>query len=547
MAALIGSSHDPDGIRMSAIRLWFRRLRSSRPLQAVAVLGSLVFVGIIVGTVLLAQELRDRETGEARRNLMNLNAVLTEATGRALESVDLVLRSIVEDLKGDGIETLEDYRRLQSGKATHDALKAKTAGLPQLDALSLVGSDGRLINFSRAFPIPEIEISDREHFKSLRDTAVQEPMLSELLTNRGSNEATVYVARRVRATSGAFLGIVYAALDLSYFRDFYGSLDLGRDSSISIWRMDGLLLVRHPPFAGEGRPFSNPALRDVTATSPPLSYETQEGIDGKARFVTRRVVPDFPAVVVATRTVAEALAEWRRLSIVFGVAGALVSAAVVALMIAVAQQFLSYEEVARAVEEKTAAVQGRAQAEALLRQSQKLEVMGQLTSGVAHDFNNLLTVVIGNLDLLGRRLPADQAALRRYVDGAKGGADRAASLTQRLLAFSRRQSLEPQTLDANDLIAGMRDLMRQTLGENMILDLDLEPGLAPVFADPSQLEAALLNLVVNARDAMPGGGRCRSRPATRRRPVQAMAASRARPARSGSRSPIRGSACRPKS
>jgi PAS domain S-box-containing protein len=142
-----------------------------------------------------------------------------------------------------------------------------------------------------------------------------------------------------------------------------------------------------------------------------------------------------------------------------------------------------------------------------LRQSQKMEAVGQLTGGIAHDFNNMLAVVIGSLDLLGRRIgPADLRA-KRYVDAAADGARRAALLTQRLLAFARQQPLQPEALNANRLVAGMSELIRGSLGSDIRLETVLAAGVWRVHADPNQLENVLLNLAVNARDAMPGGGR----------------------------------------
>ena len=144
-------------------------------------------------------------------------------------------------------------------------------------------------------------------------------------------------------------------------------------------------------------------------------------------------------------------------------------------------------------------------AQAALRQSQKLESMGQLTGGVAHDFNNLLTPIVGALDLLQRR-GLDDPRMERLVGGAQQSAERARVLVQRLLAFARRQPLKPVPVDLARLIGGMRELIASTVGPRVKVEIDLEPGLPCVMADPNQLEMAILNLGVNARDAMPDGG-----------------------------------------
>jgi PAS domain S-box-containing protein len=144
--------------------------------------------------------------------------------------------------------------------------------------------------------------------------------------------------------------------------------------------------------------------------------------------------------------------------------------------------------------------------EAALRQAQKMEAVGQLTGGVAHDFNNLLQVILGNLDILRRMQPHDPR-LTRAADSAIASAKRAAALTQRLLAFSRRQPLDPKPVDSNALVSGMSDLLRRTLGETIELQTIRGAGLWLIEVDSNELEAAILNLAVNARDAMPEGGR----------------------------------------
>ena len=147
----------------------------------------------------------------------------------------------------------------------------------------------------------------------------------------------------------------------------------------------------------------------------------------------------------------------------------------------------------------------RVHAEQALLQSQKVEIIGNLTGGVAHDFNNLLMAILGSLELLRKRLP-DDASLLRLVDTATEGARRGRSLTSRMLAFARRQDLKPERTDLAGLVSGMTELMRRSLGPTIAVDVQMPARLAAVEIDPNQLEAALLNLVVNARDAMHGKG-----------------------------------------
>jgi signal transduction histidine kinase len=163
------------------------------------------------------------------------------------------------------------------------------------------------------------------------------------------------------------------------------------------------------------------------------------------------------------------------------------------------------EALAGAYSELQVQVEERARAEEQLRQAQKMQALGQLTGGIAHDFNNLLTVIQGSADILRRPDLAEPKRIR-FAEAIVQTAGRAAALTRQLLAFARRQPLQPEVIDLNGKILGMIDLLDRTLGERIAVETDLQDGLCAIEADPGQLEAAILNIAVNARDAMPEGG-----------------------------------------
>ena len=163
------------------------------------------------------------------------------------------------------------------------------------------------------------------------------------------------------------------------------------------------------------------------------------------------------------------------------------------------------DSLAGLVAERTKELQ---QSEAQLRQSQKMEAIGQLTGGIAHDFNNLLTGIIGGIDLVRRRIDRGELAdVGRIMDAVEASSNRAANLTQRMLAFSRLQPLDFTAVDVNDLIRSVGDVLSRSIGENIELTIDVQDDLWSADTDPGQLETAILNLVINARDAMPNGGR----------------------------------------
>jgi PAS domain S-box-containing protein len=166
-----------------------------------------------------------------------------------------------------------------------------------------------------------------------------------------------------------------------------------------------------------------------------------------------------------------------------------------------------FQAVGRDVTSERQAAKALREAEDALRQSQKMEAIGQLTGGIAHDFNNLLTGIIGSMEVLKRRIAANRFEdIQRFMDAAIVSANRAAALTHRLLAFARRQPLDPKALNLNQLMGGMEELLRRTLGEQVRLSIVLGEGLGSVVTDAHQLENAVLNLAINARDAMPDGG-----------------------------------------
>ena len=224
----------------------------------------------------------------------------------------------------------------------------------------------------------------------------------------------------------------------------------------------------------------------------------------------RAIVNEFNAAesdLLKKREAAEATARAIMLGMVLVFLASAAGAALGALMLSGAL----IRELRQRTEALAEETRVRKDTQAILAQTQKMESIGQLAGGIAHDFNNLMTVVIGNLDSAERRLarggPADASSIGRPIAAAMQGARRAASLTQRLLAFSRQQVLSPQQVDLNRLVASLSEMLTRTVGETIAVETILGSGLWPTFVDVSQLENAIVNLVVNARDAMPDGGR----------------------------------------
>jgi signal transduction histidine kinase/CheY-like chemotaxis protein len=473
----------------------------------------LLTVGAILGAALgAALELRYRDVADARRDLTSLDLLLVEETSRSLQSVDLVLRSVQTKLLADGVIDSESYARKEAGHEMYAFLQGRIAGLPQLAGLTLLAADGRLISFSRDAPVPEIKVADQDFFRALREQPADRPFVSDPVEDRASGTWTVHLGRRVTTQGGTFVGFVLGAIDIAYFENLYRSLRLGDGGGVSLWRRDGTLLARYPRIPGIGQRLPIKSFHGMLDKADFGTYETERSLDGPARLVATAAAKDFPIVVNVTRTFDQILSDWRRAALtILGIATLAAVAAAFAIWTLV-RQLAAYEELAVAVGEREKAIEERGKIEAQLRQAQKLEAVGQLTGGIAHDFNNLLTVILGGLETIRRRLPAlphstDTARIARAAEMAVQSVESAATLTHRLLAFSRNQPLDPKILRPDELVQSMTELLRRTLGEKIELETRLSAGVWRIRADPNQLENAILNLAVNSRDAMPDGGR----------------------------------------
>jgi signal transduction histidine kinase/ActR/RegA family two-component response regulator len=468
--------------------------------------GVLVILLVCIGAGLAIRELRLRDINDEKRELTALDLLLAEETERTLQSVDLVLTSLQQDLALDGMTKPLQLIRSQSDTTTYMLLKSRIVGIPQLASVSIIGFDGRLINSSTRYPAPESNVAGSDYFNALKDAPNSGSYLS-LPVQNDSGTWTIYLARRINGASKKFLGLVVAAIDLAYFDNLYRTLGLGGHGAVSLWRRDATLLARYPSLQGIGHIFKIAAFNGMLRDDQPVTYETAEGLDGQPRIVATMPVKQFPLVVNISKGIEQILADWHQAAALIAVGALFCVVALCFVLWLLIRQFNTYEALTVADEERNKAVAEREQAEAQLRQAQKLESIGQLTGGIAHDFNNLLTAVLGNLELLKKYTERGEVRLHRWASNAFDAANRGAVLTQRLLVFSRRQPLEPHAADLVAMLASMSDLLRRTLGENIDIETHVASGLWQAFADINQLDNAILNIAINARDAMDGHGR----------------------------------------
>ncbi|PWC48039.1 hybrid sensor histidine kinase/response regulator [Azospirillum sp. TSA6c] len=484
-----------------------RLLKENRPLQRIGALGIGLLAVLCGGTAMVLDRLHGETVTEAMLGLRTLNASLAEQTARTIEGIDLTVSGIAEQIPLENRRSPEAFSQLRTDRQVYEILKAKASSLPQMEALSLIAADGTLVNFTRQFPAPVLDLSQRDYYLALKDADPGRAYLSRPTQSLVTREWTLYIARRVNDPDGRLAGLVVGVIRLSYFEQFYRSLHVTPGSGFSLWWRDGMLLARFPPTPDRiGTVATDPIIDSQLSQSGIAATTLKSSIDGEDRILSVQQLRNYPLVVAVSRTRGEILARWESQAVVIAAAG-LVSAVALALMLwAMARQFLAYETANRALGERRQAVEARDEAEEHVRQLQKMEALGQLTGGVAHDFNNLLQAVRSSLHMLEAGGELRGAESRRALEVASQAVDRGATLTQHLLAFARRQRLAPAPVDLGAQVGGMATLLERTLGGAIRIRIDRDADVPPALVDPHQFDIALLNLAINARDAMPDGG-----------------------------------------
>jgi PAS domain S-box-containing protein len=330
---------------------------------------------VALGTWLLLSDLRARAIAAESRELERLALVLSDQADRALQSTELVQTSLLERMESLVIISAEDYRQQMTTEDVHHELRTRIAALPQLDAITLIDADGTLLNFSRYWPIPSVNVSDRDYFKALKADPKLERFVSEPVPNRGTGTWTIYIARRFSAPDGAFLGLVLGAIELRYFEDFFRSVALGDDGSISLFRRDGILLARHPNSAPAiGRSYADSAVfRRIQAGADSGAVRQVSPIDGRDRIVATHGLAHYPVVVNVTNTVDGALRDWRDQAKYLGATAAL-------LILSIAGGVLLAVRQARGRDLLQAANAARAEAEAELRLLQERKTLAAVVA-----------------------------------------------------------------------------------------------------------------------------------------------------------------------
>jgi len=446
---------------------------------------------------------------DTQRQLARLDVIFAEQTGRTIEAVDLLVSG--------ALETTQTQRLKLAG--VNEALRRRIQGVRQLAAILVVDPSGHLL-------------VSTDTDRTATPQATVEALLAQYRTNPhagllisppfqiANNKWNVLLARFDTAQDGSLIAMAVGSINLNYFEDFYHAVELNEHGAIVLTLRDGTVLARYPHVdAVIGTSFGDlPPFTQVLANAQAGTLLMQSPVDGSTRVTAIRALKALPLAVMISVDQEQILLDWNHQALaLIGVASVL-GGTVVLLLLSLAHRSrqierlldetrASHERAEQAKDRLLYQISERERAEVALRQAQRIEAIGQLTGGVAHDFNNLLTVVLGNVEILQRRAEQDgDGSHAARLSAIRAAAERGATLTQHLLSFARRQPLMPKVTDLNVMIRGMRDLLDSALDMRAQAVFRLADDLWPAMVDQSQIELVVLNLVINARDAMPDGG-----------------------------------------
>ncbi len=337
---------------MSEIRPKTALAAAMRP--ATALVASALVLSVLIAScaTLFVVNMHDQAVQSVERSLIGLSTILADQADRSLQAMEMVQEAVIEGMHEAKVATPADFAVAASQHDLHLALKARIAALPQVNAITIVDHTGKLLNFSRFWPIPDVNIADRDYFKALVAAPQLQRFIGQPVQNRGDGTWTIYVARKVTAPDGTFLGLVLGAVELGYFERLYQQITPTDDAVVSVFRDDGTLLVRHPRrerTIGKIFPTTGAALIAMKSRTGGVLRNVSP-IDGQERLIATKALAGYPLILSVSRTAEAALATFRGQRLVVGTAAGLLVACIAALLLLFLRQARAERRIAGAEE-----------------------------------------------------------------------------------------------------------------------------------------------------------------------------------------------------
>ena len=486
------------------------------PLRMLYFGAALLILVLLATSAAVILHIREVQLRHEESDLKNISLTLAEQADRSFQAVDLVISSVAARVAAEGVFGSASFIEKMAGQDVHLRLKEKITGVPQLDAVNLFDHDGEMINSSRSWPHPNVNIADRDFFKVIKADPNLKTYVTEPVVARISGKWTLYLARRVSGANGEFVGLVLGAIALDYFEDFYRAISLDDGHSVAIQRSDGLMLARFPPTNDIGKTFSS-SQRLLGGRTSGVLYEPSP-IDGATRIKAAHLVTHYPLVALATETVEAALASWRGFAWLISLA---------ALGSAFSMAFAAFA-FGRQLKERTTL----AEAQAKIRRQEDLaeafdamkaakeaaemadRAKSEFLANMSHELRTPLNAVIGfsEVMLLEQFGPLGNVRYRAYVRDIHDSGSHLLNIINEILNLSKASSgkleLTEDWFDARDVVNSVCRLVQPRIdGKNLSLVVNMPPDDLSIHADQRMLMQMLLNLLSNACKFTPPNGR----------------------------------------
>jgi diguanylate cyclase (GGDEF)-like protein len=433
-------------------------------LRVLVVLGVLLALLIAAGGAILLRNLHERTILAAERELEGLSLVLAEQADRSLQAIDLVQDRIIDGLRERGVVSATDFVAQMSGRTVHDNLRATITALPQINAVTIIDSQGKLVNFSRYWPIPEVDVSDRDYFQALTGDVHRDRFISGPVKNRGDGAWTMYVVRRVSAPDGSFLGLVLGGVALNYFETLYQAVALAPDYALALYSVDDVLVTRYPRREEAiGHAFPSIVAHDVRSTQESHGARRNTSpIDGVERLVAARALAHYPLVMNVTRSLEGALVPWEQQVSLLGGGVLCLDVALIGFVVFAALQVSAQDKLRRAEAD------ARGERELRTQYTRFGVALDNMTQGLCmfDGYDSLVVVNVRLLDMLGvREVPPPSMALTdgiRLIARAgglrRGEVRRAGAALRRILATRVSSRVVWELLDGRALAVAFQPM-----------------------------------------------------------------------------------------